>query len=660
MADDTTEPSRAEASTTTNEKEEEGGDGGVPAETRQEGTPSVEGSATTAPQNDTNGPSTNETMEKDIEKERQVFNSLFSTRRPKDGWAGLSSGLKSVAKGTAAGVASLVAQPMVGARNGGVGGFLTGLATGVASCVALPVTGVCVGAYQVSRGFVNSAEAVSSSSKGMVWNEDTREWYYYRLDEEFEEVQRIDEKRRKEGDGGGGNASGGTGPNRNVKDDTYYKLLGVPTNASQVQLKKAYHKLALKHHPDKGGSPDKFQELGHAYQVLANEQTRAAYDRDGLDDNAENKLHMQDVDPYVFFAVMFGSELVEPYIGSLWLASKAETFLKDSKMAQELATNMNQQEEAADDAEKQMKREEHFRQLMEEDVFAQRKRQVNCAVNLRKRIQPFVESEEGMDESEFVVVVQAEAAKICQTSFGHVFCTAIGKTLELEAIEFLGFSKNVFGNWDAHSASLQKQAASFSNNIKVINAGIAAVRAGSQAMKEVENVQKQMNEQAQKSENGGTNAESPEVNAKETMEKLEDTLPAILELAWAFNVRDINRTLRKVCHKLFYDASVDREVRWKRAEAVRILGREFFAIGKASETTKNLSSNPGDKDEIKLRAEIAAMTTLAKAQGQEITEKEAEFMIRQQRMMKQATQQQQASAPQTQAQASTGTGTTKT
>jgi DnaJ family protein A protein 2 len=41
---------------------------------------------------------------------------------------------------------------------------------------------------------------------------------------------------------------------------------------SNAQLKKAYHKLALKAHPDKGGSPDKFQELGHAYQVLANER----------------------------------------------------------------------------------------------------------------------------------------------------------------------------------------------------------------------------------------------------------------------------------------------------------------------------------------------------------------------------------------------------
>lgn len=345
---------------------------------------------------------------------------------------------------------------------------------------------------------------------------------------------------------------------------------------------------------------------------------------------------MKDIDPFVFFAVMFGSEGVQPYIGELWIASKAETLLKDSRMAQELAANMKQEGAESDDPEKQSRREEHVKQLLEEDEFAQRRRQVTCALNLRKRIQPFVDSDDGMDESEFVVTVQAEAAKICQSSFGHVFCTTIGKTLELEATEFLGFSKNIFGSWDAHAASFQKQAASLSNNVKVINAGITAIRAGSQAMKEVESVQKQQMEQAKQNLDGKPSSPLDSNNAKETMEKLEDTLPAILELAWAFNVRDINRTLKKVCHKLFHDASVDREVRWKRAEAVRIFGREFHAIGKASETTKNLNSNRGDKEEIKLRAEIAAMTTLAKAQGQEISEQEAELLIRQQRQMKQA------------------------
>jgi curved DNA-binding protein CbpA len=571
---------------------------------------------------------------------------LFSTRRPRDGWAGLSSGIKSVAKGTAAGVASLIAQPVVGAKHGGVAGFFTGLATGVASCVALPVTGVCVGAYQVGRGVYNSAEAISSAGKGMVWNESKREWYYYNLDEEVEEVQRLSEERKLRGEGKLGDANG---PERNVKDRTYYDLLGVTTNATQVEIKKAYYVKARKCHPDKNpGDPtaaNRFQELGHAYQVLANDQSRAAYDRDGLSINDEKnqKLHMSDIDPYVFFAVMFGAESVQPYIGELWIANKAEMFLKDSKLAQELASNMQQEDGSPKPPEAvQSQREERVRQMMEEDEFSQRRRQVMCAVNLRDRIIPFVDASDGEAEEQFVLMCQAEAAGICQSAFGHVFCTTIGRALELESTEFLGFSKSPFvGNWDAHTAVLQKRATSFNNNYRVLNAGISAVRAGSKAMKHVESMQKQA--QVQSPLAGGGPSPIDTNQAKETMKKLEDTLPAILELAWAINVKDITKTLKEVCQKLFHDSSVDRDVRLRRAEAVRLLGREFFAIGKVSETMKDVGSTGDDAEDIKLRAEIAAMTTLAKAQGQEISEADAEYMIRQQRRMK---QQQQANATQ--------------
>lgn len=45
---------------------------------------------------------------------------------------------------------------------------------------------------------------------------------------------------------------------------TYYDILGVPKNASERQIKKAFHKLAMKYHPDKNKSPDaeaKFREI---------------------------------------------------------------------------------------------------------------------------------------------------------------------------------------------------------------------------------------------------------------------------------------------------------------------------------------------------------------------------------------------------------------
>ena len=67
----------------------------------------------------------------------------------------------------------------------------------------------------------------------------------------------------------------------------YYDTLGVPKNASDEDIKKAYRKLAMKHHPDRNQgdtstvSEDKFKEAKEAYEMLSDAQKRAAYDQYG-------------------------------------------------------------------------------------------------------------------------------------------------------------------------------------------------------------------------------------------------------------------------------------------------------------------------------------------------------------------------------------------
>lgn len=65
----------------------------------------------------------------------------------------------------------------------------------------------------------------------------------------------------------------------------YYELLGVNRNAEDAEIKKAYRKLAMKHHPDRNpddkASEEKFKEIQKAYAVLSDPQKRAAYNQFG-------------------------------------------------------------------------------------------------------------------------------------------------------------------------------------------------------------------------------------------------------------------------------------------------------------------------------------------------------------------------------------------
>ena len=101
----------------------------------------------------------------------------------------------------------------------------------------------------------------------------------------------------------------------------YYEILGVSKDASEAEIKKAYRKLAMKHHPDKGGDQEKFKEISEAYAVLSDPQKKQMYDMYG-DAGFHQQFSQEDIfrhfnfeDIFREFGFTFGGDIFSDIFG---------------------------------------------------------------------------------------------------------------------------------------------------------------------------------------------------------------------------------------------------------------------------------------------------------------------------------------------------------
>lgn len=133
-----------------------------------------------------------------------------------------------------------------------------------------------------------------------------------------------------------------------VVDTTYYDALGVKPDASELEIKKAYRKLAITTHPDKNPGDEtaheRFQAVGEAYQVLSNKDTRAAYDKYGKEKAMPSSGFE---DPAEFFSMIFGGDAFVDLIGEL-------TLLKDLTHTMDITMEAMEEEELSKAAEEKL------------------------------------------------------------------------------------------------------------------------------------------------------------------------------------------------------------------------------------------------------------------------------------------------------------------
>jgi len=519
---------------------------------------------------------TKEELEAEQQKAKEQLQAILDQSRPKHLGYGIASGVGNILGAAVGAVGIVVLAPTlglgVGAKQGGILGGTVGLVGGVVvgavGGVALAVGGAVQGVTQVIRGAAATPEAIIAPSQGKWWNEVEGKWILTKLDEEYQnmlDVPQDDEDILGDAikDAEKSTKPPGAVTASKVVDTAYYDALEIAPDAEPSKVKRQYYLLARKYHPDRVGKDDKvcadkFKDIAEAYQVLSDPELRSKYDSEGKDGLSADRTGVasdgvNQPDPALLFAFLFGSDKFGDYIGRLATATSA--VVADSpKIGPTEARTL------------------------------QHRRVTRLALKLAERLALWVE--EDYDGAKAIWTSAAE--DLAQASYGTELVHLIGKVYSLQAHRILGSSRSGMGmpsivQWAKAQQSKMEDSADTS---KAKREGLMA------GMKMMTLQQKHQAEIAK--------ATTEEEKKEKTAAMEQELTLGMLNIMWTTTVVDITATLHEVVEMVLHDQSVDKDARKRRAHGLKKLGEIFMEC-------KGSPSIGGDAKKLYEEAAFAAM-----------------------------------------------------